>query len=157
MENKLTSTTDFVINEFVPSIESDFESLYKFHKKVAAYAEFLKQPLTLGMFVPCDENDKLLYPPIERLQYGGGYAMSETEIEEYKKAQGKILFKGFELIGFIDNTAASSTWIFKYKNHERYSIEHSFKGYRLNIESLISRFRDNYELTESALKKIGLL
>lgn len=29
-------------------------------------------------------------PPIERLQYGGGYAMRQAEIEEYEEAQSKV-------------------------------------------------------------------
>ena len=45
---KLISMTDFV--------------LYKkeSHTQIMKYAKFLKQPLTLGMFVPCDEEECMI-------------------------------------------------------------------------------------------------
>lgn len=54
---KLISLTDFVINEW--SIDLTIES----RKRIYNYAKFLKQPLTLGMFVPCDEDGNILEEP----------------------------------------------------------------------------------------------
>jgi hypothetical protein len=48
--------TDFVLEQ---NKEPYFyyDSLWN---KVIAYANFLKQPLTLGMFVPCDSNGNVV-------------------------------------------------------------------------------------------------
>lgn len=143
----LQKMTDFVLNEKIQdTADKDAAEIYQ------SYARFLQKSLTLGMFIPCDENENILKIPSKDQPI----ELFFEEQKKYFEAKEKVLFKGFELIGYVDNTAASSLWIFKYKNHKRYSIEHSFKGDRLNIESLISRFRDDYELTESAIKEIGL-
>jgi DNA-directed RNA polymerase delta subunit len=56
---KLISMTDFVLEQ---NKEPYFyyDSLWN---KVIAYANFLKQPLTLGMFVPCDSNGNVVKKP----------------------------------------------------------------------------------------------
>lgn len=60
------------------------------------YTKFLKQPLTLGMFVPCDENGDELTDPenidIDGVQY---YA----QLNEYEEAEQYVLFEGFQVKG----------------------------------------------------------
>lgn len=58
----LISTTNFVLEQF--------DLLYKgvinqdeYVTRTKKFADFIKQPLTLGMFVPCDENGNILEEP----------------------------------------------------------------------------------------------
>jgi len=55
------------------------------------YAKFLKQPLTLGMFVPCDDEGNVLEEPIETI--GGVELYAKT----YNQALDKVVFDGFEV------------------------------------------------------------
>jgi hypothetical protein len=102
MKNKLISMTDFVLEqdklEFVPKGEDYADEWSNFClqrlDRITAYANFLKQPLELWMFVPCDENGK----PMKE-----GYEVFDedcTEYDEYvfkyQKAKERCLFEGFE-------------------------------------------------------------
>ena len=72
---KLISMTDFVL-EFENNFPRQFGEAYSEYneskseylnmklKSYENYAQFLKQPLTLGMFVPCDEDGSGLQKPI---------------------------------------------------------------------------------------------
>lgn len=127
----LISMTEFVINEW--SIDLTTES----RKRIYNYAKFLKQPLTLGMFVPCDEkgnvmNTNSIYDP--RSKTGKYYP------EEIEEAENKVLFEGFALIG---NTLDNINGNCFFKNY--------LKG--RTVEDLL---RMNLTLTKSAIKLIGL-
>lgn len=65
---KLVRMTDFILES------DDLQGIKK-------YAEFLRQPLTLGMFVPCDRDGK----PLEEIKW--------------IKAKQEVLFEGFEWNG----------------------------------------------------------
>lgn len=116
MENRiLISMVDYVLDfEHRPNYEMN-------HNKIINYAKFLSMPLTLGMFVPCDEYDQ---PMTEHLQYddrlcdfcplekkgvysvpGGSVAgcegsrcdvAGENYQDAYKEALGNVIFEGFE-------------------------------------------------------------
>lgn len=59
---KLISMTDFVLEQ--EKRLGLWGDTYKdFTEKTSKYAQFLKQPLTLGMFVPCGEDGKVLEHP----------------------------------------------------------------------------------------------
>ena len=66
----LQSMTDFVIrkykDELVHSGENWRDFLEKYARITKSYADFLKQPLQLGFFVPCDENGTVLRVPNEK-------------------------------------------------------------------------------------------
>tara|TARA_B100001765_G_C19461716_1_gene319567 strand:- start:27 stop:527 length:501 start_codon:yes stop_codon:yes gene_type:complete len=115
MSNKLTSLSE--------RVECDYQK-YKYGmceagalESIAGYNNFLKQPLTLGMFVPCDDEGNVLDDSfsgepvladykIERFNtetgatYDDGYDYQEFELhnkyyEIYQQAEEKVLFKGF--------------------------------------------------------------
>ena len=90
---KLISMTDFVIeNEnMVKQTESEMsKNLFK----LAQYAHFLKQPIQLWMFIPCNENNET----ITERHYS--YFDNENEHEDYcnemEEAKQRCLFEGFE-------------------------------------------------------------
>lgn len=79
------------LNEYVDGLRLLMRQ-NKFNK-VVGYANFLKQPLQLGFFIPCDKDGKPLSEPylIEgNEQYYG------AEMDEYQQACDRVLFEGFE-------------------------------------------------------------
>ncbi|WP_312900200.1 hypothetical protein [Chryseobacterium taichungense] len=94
------------LSDFVLEQEIRMSSPEIFKSKVYAYANFLKQPLTLEMFVAVDKHGVVLEP----LQFCctspdcGCMGMpvnvsSQEEIDEYYEALEKVLFEGFEQKG----------------------------------------------------------
>lgn len=136
---KLIGMTDFVLNG---QETADYIKLYNGCFK---YAKFLKQPLELSMFVPCDKDGNVLEEP------DADYYMNvtEKELKEYQEAKERVLFKDIECI--------------KAKHSECYSIVRISKSMSVInypkfwtnniIEDLI---KYNLKLTESAKKQIGL-
>lgn len=92
----LISMTDFALEQGETStIDTDQGDWYCMEleklDKIREYAKFLKQKLELWMFVPCDENGNVL----EVVPY---YADGIEKVNEYKKAKGKVIFDGFDII-----------------------------------------------------------
>lgn len=140
-EIKLISMTDFVIqNEnMVKTTEIEMsKDLYN----LAQYAHFLKQPLKLGMFVPCDEDDNVLEEPVY------SEPTSENEIGnldeliyQFNLAKDRVLFDGFTVengIIFLSN--------------KQILIQKSLLE-KMKIEDIISA---NLILTQSSIKQLEL-
>ena len=81
---RLISMTDFVIrkhkDELVHSGENWRDFLEKYARITKSYADFLKQPLQLGFFVPCDSIGRLV---------------ESIGAEEWDNAKKNVLFNGF--------------------------------------------------------------
>ena len=80
--------TDYVLEQYKIN---QYDEDYIFN--VLRYANFLKQPVTLGMFVPCDENGNVLEEP--KFYFHHEYKVA---LEKYQKAQEKVIFNGFECV-----------------------------------------------------------
>jgi hypothetical protein len=84
---KLISITDFVLEQ---AKDNNKQRLNKY-SDIVCYAKFLKQPLKLEMFVPCNEDGNVIELP---------NACICTDLcslcKKYKKAKEKVLFEGFE-------------------------------------------------------------
>ena len=93
---KLMSMTDYVLGQY----DTD-QSPYNFWKKVSLYGLFLKQPLKLGMFVPCDKNDKPLELP-EKIKCNNCHGKDGLDtccnFDIYQQGKERVLFYGFELV-----------------------------------------------------------
>ena len=140
---RLISMTSFVLeNAKQPYVEGTK------YKDLVNYAKFLKQPLKLEMFVPCDEEGDILEEPTnyeKRLLN----MMTEynDEVYTYYQAKVKVLFEGIEFrtnggVNFLtikEDTFAFHDFNIKFKN--------------LTIEDLIQY---NLQHTENAVKQIGL-
>ncbi len=148
---KLISMTDFVLEQ-VRKMESKEMAYFK----IFNYAQFLKQPLTLGMFIPCDEEGNIM----EDLKYCcdghhcGCMGMpinvcSKKDIDNYYKAKERVLFEGWKIIHqdkvriTIECDCLQLDWSVDYN---------SFTFYK-SIEELSHL---NFELTEASIKQIGL-
>jgi hypothetical protein len=82
---KLTSMVDFVLEKRKigkGTVADVLNSVFK-------YADVLKQPLKLGMFVPCDEDGNVLEEPTpEDILY------DDNIYEQYQQAKERVLFEG---------------------------------------------------------------
>lgn len=106
---ELISCSDYVTKkanhprmEFVDKMDA-LEFCYEILEDIKNYAQFLKTPLTLGMFIPTDLEGNVLEEPIVGKQYYENVYDENSkariqEIKEYEKAQERVIFEGFELI-----------------------------------------------------------
>lgn len=106
--------TTFVINSNEkrmssnPYNERDYDN--DFICEVVEYAKFLKQPLALWMFVPCDENNVLLEKPVAPKNFWESdeqdaqlWAQYQYDIDMYEKAKSRVIFEGFKIIDFEEH------------------------------------------------------
>ena len=165
---KLQSMTDFIEskkpihaylqNESFSAIQTHINETYDLFFK---YCDFLKQPLQLGFFVPCDEDGNLWeFPPTneewEWAQKDSADAEQSYKMKQfyYEKAKERILFKGFHSIGENEiELLNSDNWMSFSQKTIKFTDEfgHEIEVYR--IEDLIEL---NLELTDSAIKQIGI-
>ncbi|AQX09838.1 hypothetical protein [Elizabethkingia ursingii] len=156
MENKLIPMTTFVME-----IENGTSLQGSKLKKIVAYAEFLKKPLALWMFVPCDEGNIIEYDLIQDKKcYGLNCTCfdkeSNCDFKKWYKAKSRVLFEGFDINGAeIFNKALN---ISIYLDTYEY-VEHHDNGYGggnltgINIEA-IANAHLKITLTETAIKSI---
>lgn len=140
---KLISCTEFVIktNEELNSNILNYNVSF-YYKKVNNYADFLKQPLQLGFFIPCDEYGNVL----EESKISCASCKSCTCSEEYQikfeQAKERVIFNDCKLLDDRDNC-----WIVNGNGY-------NFKLYKSRtIEDLIPY---NLSLTTNAIKKYTL-
>ena len=91
----LIPMTDFVlrINEIEKEIDQFFDSWRMNQLRIIEnYAKFLKQPLKLEMFVPCDDEGIVLEEYVDE-HTTQIFAQYQYDLD---KAKEKILFEGFE-------------------------------------------------------------
>lgn len=121
-------------------------------RTLGRYKDFLKQPLKLEMFVPCDEDGDVLSEPKELDKYckaekcncgNDGEYERDCSFIEYKKSKEKVLFEGFEFVSRTDET-----WLFKINGNFPRIV-----GKKLTIESL-RIFKDKIKLSQTALNSI---
>jgi len=132
---KLISMIDFVLEQ-----DKEFKPTRTYRKLILNYANFLKQPLELWMFVPCNDNGNVLEEPFEDNLY---------DIQEYQQAKERCLFANFRMSGKI-------LWIEESLFMISENYNRSFKNYG-NIEMILNKYLiKDIELTKTAEKLIGL-
>tara|TARA_R110000772_G_C13215638_1_gene431354 strand:+ start:492 stop:905 length:414 start_codon:yes stop_codon:yes gene_type:complete len=130
-QDKVTAKdySDFYTSEVIMSM--------KFEKCVN-YANFLNQPLTLGMFVPCDLEGNVLKEP-QKLDQSDPYVeavhanQNLKEWQQYQQAKERVLFEGVN----------------------KYFIEDICDGSRV-LKGKVDSLSNNITLTTTAIKQIGL-
>ena len=135
---KLMSMTEFILSDKVKSA-LEYEESYKM---IRSYANFLKQPLKLEMFFPCDDDGNILEEPKIFDYFDDGFNFEfnqkhfkDVVLEEYYNAKEKVLFENIPI--------AQAKW-----------LVNSFS----TIESLsdISNTITPIYLNNNAIKQIGL-
>ena len=149
----LISMTDYVLklNTEYPKGKSlhntDWSKEFEqFSKLVISYAGFLKQPLKLEMFVPCDEEGNVISKFYSEKENAKKLTFSQLS-NQYQIAETKVLFEEIEFrknggVNFLTidgDTFAFHDFNIKFKN--------------ITVESLVQY---NLQLTENAIKQIGL-
>lgn len=143
--------TDFVLSQKEGSTieweQLDWmnQEIYKLDR-IRNYANFLKQPLTLGMFVPCDEDGNVLKDCGLIPCY---------ELDKYRKAKDRCLFEGFE---FLDkNCAINNKFMIHFLNNE-VNIEEHFESIITKISVQINTVEDliycKLKLSKTSLKQL---
>ena len=99
---KLISMTDYVLqraNKSVSeySITETFKNGAKITNEIFEYANFLKKPLTISMFIPCDKNGNILNEVKEFENSVGSDENYNRALRNYKIAKENVLFKGFSI------------------------------------------------------------
>lgn len=97
--HKLIPMTDFVIEYYSNEGYADLQTL----SLMKNYANFLRKPLTLGMFVPVDTNGNVIkepknYTAWKSLDHNDGKRSGTASFEEYslyQKAEQNCMFEGF--------------------------------------------------------------
>ena len=151
--------TDFVIrkykDELVHSGENWRDFLEKYARITKSYADFLKQPLKLEMFIPC--------------YYRNGFPIAYTKdtlvnsmelLNEFEEAKERVLFKGFvfeesQKEALKNNTQLSVSIYTEnsfYITHRLNGKWHTWFGLK-TVEDLI---KCKIELSKTAIKQIGL-
>ena len=131
---KLISMKDYVI-EFSNVLNS---------AELRKYAEFLDQPLTLGMFVTCGGDGYVLEEPNEKdEQFYGAYGISNLNKakNKYQAAKDRVLFEGFNSIKDVED--------FSFTLGE-------FINFKSKVEHLLGVPRVEFNLTKSAIKQLRL-
>ncbi|MDQ0781841.1 hypothetical protein [Chryseobacterium sp. W4I1] len=99
--HKLIPMTDFVIEYYSNEGYADLQTL----RLMKNYANFLRQTLTLGQFVPVDSKGNVLkepknYTSWKSLEHNDGKRDETSGFEEYiqyQKAEQQCLFEGFTI------------------------------------------------------------
>ena len=118
---KLIPMTDFVLEQHKNPCKGDYTDLFK---TVVNYAEFLKKPLKLGMFVPVDEEGNVLDEK-EKIE-------NTDTFFKHGVAREKVLFK--EMDGWGD--------------HVNILIKNKV------LKTIGDLCKHDLELTESAIKQV---
>jgi len=157
---KLISMTDFFLSQeskWKKETEGLYPTLRKYKDVVLIaynYANFLKEPLELWMFVPCDFNGNFLISIGDKEQYlrdcydGGWWNQFVDYKVKYQEAKDRILFEGFEFTVTLGDRF--SKWKISNGNITFYEA-----GLKLsNVESMIQKVE--IILTKNCVKKLGI-
>jgi hypothetical protein len=142
---KLISCTEFVLKK---SIELKFNDDCEFAYLVRRYAKFLQLPLTLSMFIPCNENGEVLEEPtMEKiskmpLTSEGWDSIFWRLKKEYQQAQQNVIFEGCKFVKEYEYV-----WVIKHNGNTYTFLKDS------TIEDLIDL---NLTITENAINKFKL-
>lgn len=159
---KLISMTEFVLEQDKQRKDFSRHENQNVLAIIINYANFLTQPLTLGMFVPCDEDGNVLKKP-ERNRYLAsserwGVSELNPEWKEYDEAKERVLFEGC-VLEYDDHRVPFikiNNWeIMPTNDYLGWDENGNEQYFHESIESMIGWIED-IELTPTALKQIGL-
>lgn len=158
---RLIPMTDFVLEQYrilnkVLGEKEVFYASIKYQLRTKKYAEFLKQPLKFGMFIPCDqEGDILNEPQFENYQEGQYHLFKDDKIN-YEKAKEKVLFEGWQYLreDIVYNHSLGIQIYIKNKVIE-YIESGGNEVYKCGCVEDLVRFKPI--LTESLIKQIGII
>ena len=126
-----------MLSEFVWSIQTQWAYGDWLYKTTLDYRNFITQPLTKGMFIPCGEDGEVLKEPkdfVYRIEYGESY--DSTKCDEYQQAMDRVLFENTKDAFF---ECMSEKFTPDFEDKEVYTIDNgSFYNYYYTIEQAIN-------------------
>lgn len=146
---------EFILNH---PATTDYEWQLKNHLN---YANFLKQPLTISMFVPCDDEGNVLEEPENYNVYVNDikHYLSDTNCNLYHESKSKVLFEGFKVGKNYEGRKVllreDRNQVYSYLEDygERFVFNHPREA--IYVEDLvIQNIAMSLELSETALKRI---
>lgn len=140
---ELLSMTDFVLEQTELFYDKNQSKLIH---NIVNYAQFIKQPLHRGMFVPCDENGNILEEPVWQVEFEKNKVSDSNLIKkskQYEQAKEKVLFENIKHLSY--NPVDKSNELYDYKNNHLFFIEENE-----TIEYLVEY---NLQLTTNAIKQ----
>lgn len=174
---KLISMTSFVLQRDITDIKQ--------RDSIVKYATFLRQPLKLEMFVPCDEDGNVLEKP-KKTDYqvdvntkcsGWKYLYDSNDkligyyddrkwkedFVKYKQSKEKVLFEGFDLnqkdLSKLENIFCLTKECFQitFFTKEKGCFMDNLKTNKTyEIKTIEDLIEYDLQLTENAVKQIGL-
>lgn len=96
---ELIKMSDYVLSKFTDLIDSGSgDNLNHYVRYTKNYANFLKRPLELGMFIPCDKEGDVIKRPTACRKSNPVY-LEEKKVKDapYFEAKKSVLFGGFEM------------------------------------------------------------
>lgn len=158
--HKLIPMTDFVIEYYSHEGYADLQTL----KLMNNYANFLREPLTLELFVPVGQTGNILKEPKNytswkslehnrKEPYDPESSIASDEYRLYQEAEQKCLFEGFK-IAYNGYSVVRITAVYNEAIELSFNKnERMFQKFK-DVESLT--YFDEIYLNETALKKLGL-
>lgn len=132
---KLISMTDFVLETYKNLIiDHTSESYARYVCRTLFYAQFLKRPLKLEMFVPCVDGEPIHF------HEGNVLKIASVGSEVLKQAKEKVLFEGFTNCGDYIINSMGAMYLKREQFNAGFIIENKCIG---------------LQLTESAIKQIS--
>jgi hypothetical protein len=129
--------TDFVLeqSENLKNLKQGFNiQKYDFIIKTINYSKFLKQPLTIGMFIPCDEYGNVLEEKSIFNTTDEDYIFDSESFDKYKQAKERVLFDGFKEIEDRDKTYLHSDSFGSVFIDKKWAIRHCLVEDLIGIE-----------------------
>ena len=172
---KLIGMTDFVL-ETAFGYGNEFMTAQQFCDKTIKYAEFLKTPLSLGQFVPCDFNGNVLEEPEGFSEYSDSvlsewndsrynsffddeqdYIEWKHNFEMYRQSVARVFFEGF-CFSVINNERKEYELISK---QDKIAIDFNLGVFSyfvgdINLCTVEDLIGLNLTLTQSAITKLKL-
>jgi len=146
---KLIDMTDFVLEQS-EKIAIDITFMV-YSEIIIKYANLLKQPLEIWMFVPCDEYGNILEKPKSikdsfNIKSGhGGFFDQKSFLNymlKYQQAKERCLFEGFEIKKDSHKSVTNGVISFYFGEPRKDTVENLCK--------------QNLQLTQTAIKQLGL-
>lgn len=170
---RLKPMTDFVLQfEQNEAKSPELRNFLKGVDTVVNYAKFLKRPLTIEMFVPCDEAGNVLEEPNEYANWIRAIEIDEFNYfadgwdgcRQYHEAKEKVLFKNCVTYDYTPHYQTKrlminlnhQSFVRIYNKFEYYNgkIDKDFLPHFSEIPNIEYLVQYDLELTESAIKKI---
>lgn len=161
---ELKSMIAFVLEQRMESEEINTASLQQIqnnicfcYDRIDAYAKFLTQPLTLGMFILCNKKGQI----IKNTTYWiNNNTSKKLERKKFGSTVQKVLFKNFK---FYPNKGQSNSGILKKEGSGRIwgeikegEIFFKFSSNESPIVEDLLAWNSSIELSSASLKQIGI-